>query len=367
MKSFKTNTLFIVILISVIISIRCGEMGGKSEKPDTIIISGVVGNNEVPDASVAMKNIRTGEIISTETDDKGVWSIAVDREKIVTGDTFLLTATNPANRMTLRSMITADDIISSGNSFSSDETAISSYTETAYLTAQTENISDIAGFLKQTIKRTDLDLPKSTGNEAIDAMAVWIKGEFEDSAASSGETYTIGLLDQMISSMWPTIVISGTDISIKLPPAILSDGAIVSVNAYQGIENVAIEDETIIIGAGVSENVEINDTQHNKMRKSAEAADDSIVIEGNLIKIMTGSSFGRYQVKMELSKGDTKKELSLPINILRSDKEVSQTVRAKDTTPVEIGNLQIVPDNDSFFKDTQIHVMELDMDSSASK
>lgn len=365
MKSAKTNCFLLMVFISIIISVRCGEMKDHSETPDTINISGVVNNGEIPDGNVAMKNLKNNETFSTKSDTKGNWMISIAREKIVSGDTFLLSATNPENNMTIRSVISADDIISAGNSFSSDETAISNYTEAAYLIAQADKKSDIAGYLKQTIRSTDSGLPASTGDDPIDALALWINARFKNTEDFDETNYTLDLLGAMISYNWPTVFISGSDSSVTLPANILSEGVSVSVSDYEALENLSVDGETIKIGAEASESVETGIHSVDTMKKSATPTDpsDNITVKGESIKIITGSSFGRNQAKLILGKGDTQIELALPVNILTGTKEVSNKVSVKTATSVEIGSLVLELPETAFSEDTVIHITELDMES----
>lgn len=368
MRLSKRPFVVVVFFISVSIFLQCGDMKDHSGQPETINISGTVNNGEVSSATVMMTNMTSGEIVSTTGDDKGKWILPVQREKMVSGDTFLLSATNPSNGMTLRSMIGVDDILKSDNSFSSEETVISSYTEAIYLFEQGRPLSDIAEFLKQTNRLTDFGMPKSTGKDSIDALASWIGSQFTDSEASPDKTYSLNLLEKMISCNWPAIFVSGTDSSFKLPSNLLSQGITVSVSSYNTHGNITVDDDSIKIGAEASESIETEIIHHEHKRSTAPSGEaETVVVENEIIKIVTGSNLGTSQVVLNLDAGSIQKELTLPVNILGIKNETSQTVLAKDVTPMEVGPFTLVPGSQSFLQDTIIRAVEFDQESFESE
>ncbi|MBU1168297.1 MAG: hypothetical protein KKD44_01910, partial [Proteobacteria bacterium] len=177
MKALRVWLAFLSVFLLVA---GCSRGGGSSNLAANITVSGSVNDQDIASASVAMKHGIDDDILSTATcDEHGNFSLSVERAKLLSSDAYVLTATHPLSGRVLRSWISGADILASGNSFSSDLTVISPYTEAACLVA---NIKDSTAsplsFLKKSIRLTGSGLPRSTGNAMVDAIGVWIKAKF---------------------------------------------------------------------------------------------------------------------------------------------------------------------------------------------
>jgi len=292
----------------------------------SITISGTVSDLNISNIPVSIYQFNTAELLaSTTSDGDGNWSLSVNRANIIAGATYVLSATHPTKGIPIRSFIFGDDILSAGSNFSSKLTTISAYTEAAGLLTQSNNGDDIVDYLEQIIQLNDFGLPKSTGQDHVDALADWMRNRLDNASLESETSFYINLLDQIIKLKWPTVVIPETDTSVYLPAILLNDGYTVGLSSYEGLHSVNIDDERI--------------------------------------KITTANSVAQGQVVLLLSKSGTQQELILPVNVTSGTIILNHTIPAGNTTPVTAGALNVVPADNSFAQDTSISIIELDLNS----
>lgn len=326
MKNFGSQAACVIVLTLLAVMAGCSsDHGGGGSKPSTsIVISGSVNDSDIPNATVSLKRIATDETLGTATcDSSGAYRLSVVRADLVSDD-YVMIATHPSNGRILRSFVAGAEITAVTNTYSSNLTVISPYTEAAYLVAKTRNNSENPlEFLKQSILLTGLNLPKSTGYDAVDALGSWIKGQFTNTETAHEDSYTVGLLWQILSVHWPVFFVTGSEFTMTLPKELTTGGAILSVQSFDGA--------------------------------------DSVSVEGGMVTVTPGASGTQGQVVLQVSLNGTSKDVTLPVNTVGSITTTEQTLSAGDTTSVTFGNLVVIPDSGSFSASTSMVISQLDL------
>ncbi len=332
MKNFKLHKIFIYLTGTIFLLTGCG--GGDSSpvstndpdpEPSMMVISGSLNDKDISGATVTLKSVESNETIaSASTGSSGTYSISVEEDILDTDGTYILSATNPVNGRSLRSMVSGASILSSEDSYSSTLTAISAYSEAAYLVAKTKNDSENPlPFLIRSLSLTSSGYPLSTDYDSVNALAVWIKNQFTDPDNTSDDSYIAGITSNILGVQWPVFLVEGSDVTITLPTELTDAGVIISVTGFNGPADVSVNGGSLTVTPGLS-----------------------------------GTS---GQIELLISVNGTEESLVLPVNTVGKISSVSEEIISGSSAPITFGTLTLTPSSLSFTSDTSINIAELDL------
>ncbi len=214
-------------------------------KENGLIISGKVFKDFITNSDVYITNLSNSQLLgSTTVDENGEWSIPINSEEINGDENLLLTAMNPENELEMHSLINSSNIPNMGT-FTSDTTTISHYTEAAWQLADTKQVRFPAQYLANNIELTSLGYPLETSNEEINELAEWIRTNYFHTGAQNSNRYRVELLSEIIELLWPSLLVSDTEIDIKFPSNLISSGLDIEVINIVTNDNIIKTEEGI--------------------------------------------------------------------------------------------------------------------------
>ncbi|GAB6096258.1 hypothetical protein JCM14469_25110 [Desulfatiferula olefinivorans] len=307
----------------------CSDGGGGQTQTPTISVAGRVNDQDIPGADVVLRKDGDDTVLASATcGASGTFTLSVGRTMISSDSLYVLTATHPDTGLTLRSLISGADMLAAGGTYASALTAVSPYTEAAYAVARTEDPeTSPLSFMKRSIRVTRAGLPRSTGNDAVDALAAFIKEHFTDPDAEPGSAYTLALFARILSVHWPVVFTEGSTTTIPLPEELTEAGVAVSVTSFDG--------------------------------------PDSVTVSGNTITVVSGAADVQGQAVIGLSLGGMSQDLTLPINTAGVLATYRHSFPAGSTASETLGDLTIRPGARSFDSASRMDITVLDHDGLA--
>ncbi|WP_457598339.1 hypothetical protein [Hydrogenimonas sp.] len=262
----KTVWRVLFALSAALLLNGCGGGGEESASltssgTETVRLNGSVNDAPVAFADVKLVLLSSGkELGRLKADDRGRWSYVIEKSLLPADSFIVIYAANPDNGAVIRSAVDTDDVREAVDTYESEETTVSHYTEAAIVLSEVYGGLDQEKFdeIKELI-RVENGEPVATGREEIDTLARTIQANFDD-AAGSQERLALAiykyLLEKEVSVTLPDgdgrvsidlpveyneqIVLRDVNLSVPVPVTVEGDSLVFALSPLQIQEDINI-------------------------------------------------------------------------------------------------------------------------------
>ncbi|MCJ8500222.1 InlB B-repeat-containing protein [Desulfatitalea alkaliphila] len=229
-----------------------GSGGGGGEEARTITIYGsVIMDTGVSNSKVSVLSAETSQILATaNTDSNGYWEAEITASALAADDNLVLSAESPVNNLVIRSFVSADDIRSEGDRYTSNLCAISNYTEALLIFAEADGQDISAAYLDDMISVGGNGHPQPTGYPNVDRFAASIRSAYYDRSPISLAQSRANLLGEYIFIRWPAIFKASESTTLSLPRTGPLAGYSLSIVERTGLQGATVSSNDVVVDAG---------------------------------------------------------------------------------------------------------------------